>query len=63
MVFVIGCEQTSKHTANAALEQLEAAKAKFLGGVLNKVDVERHSYYYSHYYRRDYGQDYNTKES
>ncbi len=56
VVFVIGCEQTSKHTANAALEQLEAAKAKFLGGVLNKVDVERHSYYYSHYYRRDYGQ-------
>jgi capsular exopolysaccharide synthesis family protein len=55
VVFVVGCEQTSKHTANAALEQLEGAKAKFLGGVLNKVDVERHSYYYSHYYRKDYG--------
>jgi polysaccharide biosynthesis transport protein len=60
VVFVIGCEQTSKYTANAALEQLEAAKAKFLGGVLNKVDVERHSYYYSHYYRKDYGQYYNA---
>jgi len=34
-----------------------------MGGVLNKVDVERHSYYYSHYYRRDYGQYYNSKES
>jgi polysaccharide biosynthesis transport protein len=60
VVFVVGCEQTSKFTANAALEQLEAAKARFLGGVLNKVDVERHSYYYSHYYRRDYGQYYNA---
>jgi polysaccharide biosynthesis transport protein len=63
VVFAIASEQTSKHTANAALEQLEAAKAKFLGGVLNKVDVERHAYYYSHYYRRDYGQYYNSKES
>jgi polysaccharide biosynthesis transport protein len=60
VVFVIGCEQTSKHTASAALEQLESAKAKFLGGVLNKVDVERHSYYYSHYYRKDYGSYYTT---
>ena len=63
VVFVIGCEQTSKYTATAALEQLEAAKAHFLGGVLNKVDVQRHSYYYSHYYRRDYGQYYNSNES
>jgi polysaccharide biosynthesis transport protein len=63
VVFAIASEQTSKHTANAALEQLEAAKAKFLGGILNKVDVERHAYYYSHYYRRDYGQYYNSKES
>ena len=63
VVFVIGCEQTSKHTATAALEQLEAAKARFLGGILNKVDVERHAYYYSHYYRRDYGQYDNSKES
>ncbi|HEY3383856.1 MAG TPA: polysaccharide biosynthesis tyrosine autokinase [Vicinamibacterales bacterium] len=63
VLFVIACEQTSKYTASAALEQLEAAKARFLGGVLNKVDVERHSYYYSHYYRRDYGQYYHSKES
>ena len=63
VAFVVGCEQTSKHTATAALEQLESARAHFLGGVLNNVDVERHAYYYSHYYRRDYGQYYNTKES
>lgn len=62
VAFVIGCEQTSKHTATAALEQLESAKAHFFGGILNKVDVERHAYYYSHYYRRDYGQYYSSKE-
>jgi polysaccharide biosynthesis transport protein len=61
VAFVIAAEQTSKHTANAALEQLEAAKARFLGGILNKVDVERHAYYYSHYYRRDYGQYYHSE--
>lgn len=62
VAFVIGCEQTSKHTATAALEQLESAKAHFFGGILNRVDVERHAYYYSHYYRRDYGQYYHTTE-
>jgi succinoglycan biosynthesis transport protein ExoP len=61
VAFVVAAEQTSKHTANAALEQLESAKAKFLGGILNKVDVERHAYYYSHYYRRDYGQYYHSE--
>jgi capsular exopolysaccharide synthesis family protein len=60
VVFVIGCEQTSKHTASAALEQLKVAKARFLGGVLNKVDVERHAYYYSHYYKKDYGSYYSS---
>jgi polysaccharide biosynthesis transport protein len=63
VVFVIGCEQTSKYTASAALEQLEGARAKFLGGILNKVDVERHSYYYAHYYRRDYGQYYSRSDA
>ncbi len=43
VIFVVGCEQTNRHTATAALEQLESAKAKFLGGILNKVDVDRNS--------------------
>jgi len=58
VVYVVAAEQASKYTASAALEQLEAAKAKFLGGILNKVHVERHSYYYSHYYRKDYASYY-----
>jgi capsular exopolysaccharide synthesis family protein len=58
VIFVLGCEETNKHGANTALEQLEAARAKFLGGILNKVDVDRNSYYYSHYYRKSYGSYY-----
>lgn len=62
VVFVVRSEHTNKHTASTALEQLESAKAKFLGGVLNRVDVLRNPYYYSHYYRRDYKQYYHSEK-
>lgn len=54
VIYVVGAEQTSKYAASAALEQLDGAKAKFLGGILNRVNLQRNSYYYSHYYRRSY---------
>lgn len=58
VIFVVGCERTNKHTATAALEQLESAKAKFMGGILNRVDVKRNSYYYSSYYGKSYASYY-----
>jgi len=60
VLFVVGCEQTSRYTASAAIEQLERAKGRLLGGVLNRVDLEHHSYYYSHYYRREYSNYYHA---
>ena len=54
VLFVIGSEQTSRHAAREALDQLAGAKSHILGAVLNKVDVARNPYYYSHYYRREY---------
>jgi capsular exopolysaccharide synthesis family protein len=54
VLFVIGAEMTSRGAAKSALEQLDAAKARHFGAVLNKVDLRRNSYYYSHYYRREY---------
>jgi len=54
VVYVVGCEQTSKHVASSALDQLEGAKAKFVGGILNRVNVQRNPFYYSHYYRKSY---------
>jgi succinoglycan biosynthesis transport protein ExoP len=54
VLFVVGSEMTSRHTAQRACEQLGNAKAKFLGAVLNRVDLEHNAYYYSQYYRREY---------
>lgn len=58
VVFVVGAEMTSRRNALAAIEQLTTARAKFIGAVLNRVDVQRHSYYYAPYYRKDYAQAY-----
>lgn len=54
VVFVVGAEMTNKGAAKAALEQLDSVKAKYVGGILNRVDVRRNSYYYGRYYRREY---------
>jgi capsular exopolysaccharide synthesis family protein len=62
VVFVVGAEMTPKRTARAAIDQLIAAKARFIGGVLNRVHVERHSYYYAPYYRKDYTQAYSRTQ-
>jgi succinoglycan biosynthesis transport protein ExoP len=54
VLFVVGAEMTSRHAAQRALEQLEQARAKFIGAVLNRVDLQHNAYYYSQYYRREY---------
>lgn len=58
VLFVIGSEMTPRRTAQVAVEQLQAARAKVIGAVLNRVNVHRHSYYYAQYYRKDYTQAY-----
>ena len=58
VVFVIGAEMTSHKVARLAVEQLERGNAVFAGGVLNRVEIERHGYYYSRYYRREYANYY-----
>ena len=58
VLFVIGSEMTPRQTALTAVEQLRSVNAKFVGVVLNKVNVERHSYYYRAYYRKEYGKYY-----
>jgi len=57
-VFVVGADQTSRHAARNAVDQLLAANAHVIGSVLNKADVHRHSHYYSSYYRKDYARYY-----
>jgi exopolysaccharide transport family protein len=55
VVFVVGAEMTGRHSARTAIEQLAHGRARFVGAVLNRVELERNAYYYSHYYRREYG--------
>jgi capsular exopolysaccharide synthesis family protein len=58
VVFVVGSEMTPRRNAQIAVEQLVGVRAKIVGAVLNRVHVERHSYYYAQYYRKDYTQAY-----
>ena len=58
LVFVVGSDKTSRHAAQAAIEQLDSASAHFLGGVLNRVDIIGHPYYYAQYYRKEYARYY-----
>jgi Mrp family chromosome partitioning ATPase len=60
VLFVIGSEMTTRQSALAAIDQLTAAKAKFVGAVLNRVNVKRHSYYYAPYYRKEYSKYHST---
>ena len=60
VLFVVGAEMTSRHAAARAIEQVQNAKGRFIGGVLNRVDLEHNAYYYSQYYRREYAAYYAT---
>jgi capsular exopolysaccharide synthesis family protein len=60
VLFVVGAEMTARSAAQWAIAQLEHAKAKFAGVVLNRVDLQNNSYYYSDYYRREYSDYYKT---
>ena len=58
VVFVVGSDKTSRQAARAAVEQLDAANARIIGSVLNRVNLARHQYYYSSYYRKEYSKYY-----
>lgn len=62
VLFVISADKTSRQAAQHAIRQLEHARAKFSGAVLNRVDLEHNSYYYSQYYRREHS-DYYQKDT
>jgi tyrosine-protein kinase Etk/Wzc len=54
VLFVVGADMTRRDTAQAAIEQLAHAHARFAGAVLNKADVARHGRYYARYYSPEY---------
>jgi capsular exopolysaccharide synthesis family protein len=63
VLFVVGAEMTSRQSAQRALEQLEHAKARVVGVVLNRVDLKHNGYYYSQYYRKEYSDYYSHSAS
>jgi len=58
VLFVVGADMTSRYTAQRAIEQLDRHRAKFVGVVLNRVDLQHNAYYYGQYYKRGYGEYY-----
>jgi capsular exopolysaccharide synthesis family protein len=63
VLFVVGSQSTDRHAARRAVEQLRQARATLVGGVLNRVDLQHHPYYYSQYYRREYAEYYKPAAS
>jgi succinoglycan biosynthesis transport protein ExoP len=55
VLFVVRADATNRHTAQAALNQLDASQAKFFGGVVNGLDLARNGFYYSQFYKPEYG--------
>jgi len=63
VLFVVMADQTSCESAQAALDELDRTRVVFVGGVLNRVNLTGHSYYYSRYYRPEYSKYYAQSES
>jgi exopolysaccharide transport family protein len=61
LVLVVWSESSSRPALRRALDQIERVGGKLTGVVLNKVDLQRNSYYYGQhygeYYRKYYGGD------
>ncbi len=53
VVLVVGAEMASRQAAALAVERLQAVNGRIVGAVLNRVDVDRHRYYYAPHYRSD----------
>lgn len=60
VILVMSADSTPLQAARNAIDQLDTARARVLGAVLNRVDLERRAYYYANHYREEderyYGQ-------
>src|SRR5438105_4024136 len=58
VLFVVGADLVTRGAAKTALEQLDAAGARYIGAVMNRAEIRRHPHYYSRYYRTKYTTSY-----
>ena len=63
VLFVVGSEVVTLPAAMRALERLDVTNAKFMGALLNGVDLKRNAFFYSPYYRREYSDSYGPSAS
>jgi Mrp family chromosome partitioning ATPase len=54
LVLVVAAEVTSRPSIQRAIDQIQGVGGRLVGLVLNKVNLERNSYYYSQYYGEYY---------
>jgi len=55
VIVVAGAEMVPRKAVALTLERIADTGARILGVVLNRAQIEKHSYYYSHYYGHYYG--------
>ena len=61
VVVVTGAEMVPRKAVLHTLERIHDTGARILGVVLNRAQVDKHSYYYSHYYGHYYGRYYGSQ--
>ncbi len=61
VILVTGAEMVPRKAVRHTLERVHDTGARILGVVLNRAQVDKHSYYYSHYYGHYYGRHYGTQ--
>ena len=49
----LSADATPLQAARTAVDQLDVARARILGAVLNRVDLEKRAYYYAQHYREE----------
>jgi capsular exopolysaccharide synthesis family protein len=54
VVLVVGSEVSARAQIQRAVDQVQSVGGKIIGVVLNKVNLERNSYYYGQYYGEYY---------
>jgi polysaccharide biosynthesis transport protein len=62
VVVVAGAEMVPRAAVRRTIERVQETGARVLGVVLNRAQIQKHSYYYGSYYGHYYGHDY-TQEA
>jgi succinoglycan biosynthesis transport protein ExoP len=61
VLFVVAAEKTMGPSALNALGELNGAGARFVGAILNGVNLDRYAFFYSSYYKHEYDKYYVTR--